>query len=143
MQQRFEEGDQEEILRRALAIDASQKALDRQAMVEAARELGISDGALEQAEEQWLKEKEERVHFREFVAQQRAGWIANLVAYLAMTAVFFILDFRDGRLSWFYWPTIGWGIGVFFHTMGVLNTKSEAFQMEFRQWRNNRDQTED
>ncbi len=138
MQQRFEEGDQEEILRRALAIDATHKSLDRQAMVDAARELGISDEALAQAEEQWIKEREDRVHFLEFVGQQRAGWLANLITYLVVSAIFLFLDSRDGRLSWFYWPTIGWGVGVFFHTLGVLNTRSEAFQKEFREWRKKR-----
>jgi hypothetical protein len=135
---RFEEHDSEEILRRALAIDAQRQGSDREAMFAAAKELGISDDALVQAEEQWLKEKEDRAHFREFVRQQRSGWVGHITMYLVFLAFFFILDVRDGRLTWFWWPTFGWGIGVFFHSLGVLNTKSETFQKEFREWRKNR-----
>lgn len=136
--QRFEEHDSEEILRRALAIDAQHQGSDREAMLAAARELGISDEALVLAEEQWTKEKEDREHFREFVRQQRSGWMGHLVSYLVFLAFFFFLDVRDGNLTWFWWPTIGWGIGVFFHSLGVLNTKSQTFQDEFRKWRQNR-----
>jgi hypothetical protein len=136
--QRFEEHDSEEILRRALAIDAQQKGSDREAMILAAREMGISDDALAQAEEQWLQEKEEQAHFREFVRQQRAGWTGHVASYLVFLAFFFFLDVRDGSLTWFWWPTFGWGIGVFFHSLGVLNTKSQSFQDEFRKWRKGR-----
>lgn len=136
--QRFEEHDSEEILRRALAIDAQQKGSDREAMILAAREMGISDDALAQAEEQWLQEKEEQAHFREFVRQQRTSWYGHLAMYIGFLAFFFILDAKDGALTWFWWPTFGWGIGVFFHSLGVLNTRSETFQAEFRKWRKNR-----
>ena len=136
--QSFEEHDSEEILRRALAIDAQRQGSDREAMILAAREMGVSDEALAQAEVQWNKEKEDNQHLREFVRHQRAGWISHLGWYLGMTAFFFFLDVKDGRLSWFLYPTLGWGIGVFFHSLGVLNTRSTQFQKEFREWRKNR-----
>ncbi len=136
--QRFEENDSEEILRRALAIDAQQKGSDREAMLAAAKEMGISDEALVRAEQQWLKEKEEKEHFREFVRHQRSSWTGHVLMYLVFVAFFFFLDVRDGNLTWFYYPVIGWGIGVFFQSLGVLNTKSEQFQTEFRRWRENR-----
>ena len=136
--QRFEEHDSEEILRRALAIDAQIKGSDREAMVLAAREMGISDEALVKAEEQWAKEKEDQAHFGEFVRQQRAGWLWHLFTYLPFLAFFFFIDLKDGHLTWFWWPTFGWGIGLVFHTLGVLNTKSESFQKEFRKWRKSR-----
>jgi hypothetical protein len=58
--------------------------------------------------------------------------------YLACTAFFFFLDVKDGHLSWFWWPTIGWGIGVFGHSLCMLNPRSEQFQREFREWRKSR-----
>jgi hypothetical protein len=104
-------------------------------MILAAREMGISDEALTQAEEQWAREMVDKAHFSEFVRHQRSGWLWHLGTYLPFLAFFFFLDIRDGDLTWFWWPTFGWGIGVFFHTVGVLNTKSESFQAEFRKWR--------
>jgi hypothetical protein len=134
----LEEHDSEEILRRALAIDAQQRGSDREAMIAAAREMGISDDALARAEEQWIEEKEERAHWREFVRQQRASWLGHVAMYLGFTAFFFFLDVKDGHLSWFWWPAIGWGIGVFGHSLSMFNPKSEQFQREFREWRKNR-----
>jgi hypothetical protein len=136
--QRFEEHDSEEILRRALAIDAQQKGSDREAMLMTAREMGISDEALAQAEEQWLKEREDQGHFREFVRQQRSAWLGHLAWYVGMSAMFFVLDFKDGHLSWFWWPVFGWGIGIFGHTAWLFDTKSQQFQREFRKWRKDR-----
>lgn len=135
---RFEERDSEEILRRALAIDAQQKGSDREAMLAAAREMGISDEALTQAEEQWAKEKEDSAHFREFVRQQRSAWLSHLGWYVGMSVLFFVLDVKDGQLSWFWWPVLGWGLGIFGHTAWLFDTKSKQFQREFREWRQNR-----
>lgn len=42
-------------------------------------------------------------------------------------------------LNWFWWPTIGWGIGVLMHALGVFNRKSRSFQEEFEEWRRKRD----
>jgi hypothetical protein len=46
--------------------------------------------------------------------------------------------FQTGRITWSIYPLLGWGIGIFFHTMGVFWTQGEDFEKEFEKWRQER-----
>ena len=54
-------------------------------------------------------------------AREERGFYSHLLVYIAVNLFFFILNFRQGfDHVWFFWPTLGWGIGVFFHWVGVF-----------------------
>lgn len=44
----------------------------------------------------------------------------HLSTYLGMATFFFFLNMFTGGYLWFYWPMLGWGIGVLFHYIGVF-----------------------
>ena len=44
----------------------------------------------------------------------------HLSTYLGMATFFFFLNMFTGGNMWFYWPMLGWGIGVLFHYIGVF-----------------------
>ncbi|MGH2561209.1 MAG: 5-bromo-4-chloroindolyl phosphate hydrolysis family protein [Thermomicrobiales bacterium] len=46
--------------------------------------------------------------------------------YVAVIAFLFILDLLSGEGFWFYWPMLGWGVGVAIHAVTVL-TEDIAF----------------
>jgi 2TM domain len=50
------------------------------------------------------------------------GFYGNLVSYILVNLflVFINLKYSPNEL-WFFWPMLGWGIGVFFHAMKVFN----------------------
>jgi 2TM domain len=50
------------------------------------------------------------------------GFYGNLVSYILVNIflVFINLKYSPNEL-WFFWPMLGWGIGVFFHAMKVFN----------------------
>ncbi|MEO8517222.1 MAG: 2TM domain-containing protein [Flavobacterium sp.] len=51
------------------------------------------------------------------------GFYGNLVAYIAVNAFFLILNLLTSpEHLWFYWPMLGWGIGVLFHGLRVFNS---------------------
>lgn len=59
-------------------------------------------------------------------AQKRVKEIKGFYGHLAsFILVILFLAFINLRFSpkhiWFYWPMIGWGIGLFFHAVGVFN----------------------
>lgn len=59
-------------------------------------------------------------------AQKRVKEIKGFYGHLAsFILVILFLTFINLRFSpkhiWFYWPMIGWGIGLFFHAVGVFN----------------------
>lgn len=50
------------------------------------------------------------------------GFYGNLAAYVIVNIGLFILNMvTSPEELWFFWPLLGWGIGVFFHGMKVFN----------------------
>ena len=49
------------------------------------------------------------------------GFYANLVSYVLVISflTFINLKYTPEHL-WFYWPMLGWGIGLLFHAFGVF-----------------------
>lgn len=50
------------------------------------------------------------------------GFYGNLTAYIVVNTGLLILNLvTSPEHLWFFWPMIGWGIGVAFHGMKVFN----------------------
>lgn len=63
---------------------------------------------------------------RYFQARKRVeeikGFYGNLVSYVVVNIGLFILNMLTSpNHLWFYWPLLGWGIGVVFHGLKVFN----------------------
>ncbi len=61
-----------------------------------------------------------------FYAKKRVdeikGFYGNLISYIIFNGFFLILNLiTSPNELWFFWPLIGWGIGVVFHGMKVFN----------------------
>jgi hypothetical protein len=52
---------------------------------------------------------------------EKLGFYSHLAVYILVNTILIIINFTQspGEL-WFFWPLLGWGIGVFFHGMGVF-----------------------
>ncbi|MFV8375568.1 2TM domain-containing protein [Flavobacterium sp. LB1P71] len=50
------------------------------------------------------------------------GFYGNLVAYIVVNIGLLAINLLTSpKHLWFYWPMLGWGIGVVFHGMKVFN----------------------
>ena len=50
------------------------------------------------------------------------GFYGNLTAYIFVNIGFLVLNLLTSpQQLWFFWPMLGWGIGVIFHGMRVFN----------------------
>ena len=50
------------------------------------------------------------------------GFYGNLIAYIIFNGFFLVLNLLTSPNElWFYWPLLGWGVGVLFHGMKVFN----------------------
>lgn len=63
---------------------------------------------------------------RYFAAKKRVneikGFYGNLTAYIFVNIGFLVLNLLTSpNHLWFYWPMLGWGIGVVIHGMKVFN----------------------
>lgn len=65
-------------------------------------------------EERYFKAKKE--------VDKIKGFYGNLVSYIFVNIGLLILNLvTSPDHLWFYWPLLGWGVGVFFHGMKVFN----------------------
>lgn len=50
------------------------------------------------------------------------GFYGNLISYVLVNIGLLIINLTTSpEQLWFYWPMLGWGIGVLFHGMAVFN----------------------
>lgn len=67
-----------------------------------------------QSEERYFKAKKR--------VEEIKGFYGNLTAYIVFNVFFLVLNLLTSPEElWFYWPMLGWGIGVIFHGMKVFN----------------------
>ncbi|MFV5691856.1 2TM domain-containing protein [Flavobacterium sp. LT1R49] len=67
-------------------------------------------------------QNEERYYKAKKRVEEIKGFYGNLVAYIVVNIGLVVINLltSPGHL-WFYWPMLGWGIGVVFHGMKVFN----------------------
>ena len=54
-------------------------------------------------------------------AEAKFGFYIHLSVYIAVSILLIIINLSSStQYLWFKWPLIGWGIGVFFHALGVF-----------------------
>ena len=135
MRTEYTHEDGEEVLKRAIAIDALETNT-KDVVRRTAAELGVSESAVERAEAEYFKEKHRKAELEQFAQDQRKGFYSHFGTYLAVMA--FLVGFdviRDGSLNWSLYALLGWGLGVVLHGVGVFTKRTEDFQVQFEEWK--------
>lgn len=66
-------------------------------------------------------EKQERYKEAKKRVGQIKGFYAHLFSYIGVNIVLLAIDLTTRPFElWFYWVTVFWGIGVFWHAMAVF-----------------------
>lgn len=66
-------------------------------------------------------EEERYFHAKKKVVEIR-GFYENLVSYVLVNIGLFTINLlTNPNHLWFYWPLLGWGIGLMFHGLKVFN----------------------
>ena len=61
---------------------------------------------------EWAREK--------WRGRQRVEWRQHVVSFVIVNIFLTVIDFMFSGGSWFYWPLLGWGMGLAFHTHAVF-----------------------
>ncbi len=135
----YEEGEAEEILRRAVRSTDS-GAVDRSRLMAMAAELGISEDAIARAEAEMETERsteaarqhveESRTAFRKY---RRGRFWADFSSYLSVNAFLIgVWWFTGHGYFWPFWVLAGWGIGVLSDFFSAFFGHSEH---DYERWR--------
>jgi hypothetical protein len=54
------------------------------------------------------------------------GFYAHLATYVIVIGALFLINVATGARWWFFWPAIGWGIGILVHAVSVFGVGSFA-----------------
>lgn len=66
--------------------------------------------------------EEERYHQAKKRVDEIKGFYGNLTAYIIVNLALMTINLMTSpEHIWFYWPMLGWGIGVVFHGLRVFN----------------------
>lgn len=132
----YDDEEAEEILRLASSMSPAGGTINRDRLMATAAELGISAEAVELAEKQLAGQKNEKAHRAEFDARQRKDFNSHLVSYLIVNVFLFFINVASGlKEVWFFYPILGWGIGLAFHAVASLNKSSGMYQEAYERWR--------
>jgi len=53
--------------------------------------------------------------------EARIGFYVHLAVYVGVSTLLVIINLiASSQHLWFQWPLLGWGIGLFFHGLGVF-----------------------
>lgn len=67
-------------------------------------------------------QEEERYYEARKRVEEIKGFYGNLIAYIVVNIGLMVINLLTSpAYLWFFWPMLGWGIGVLFHGMKVFN----------------------
>jgi hypothetical protein len=135
---RYTEDEMKEILRRALTAQKDNAdAISHDDLLAAAKEVGIDTAAVEAAAREV---SDERALTKSSVAEApatrtgldakqlraRRRFYRHLGTYVLVNAFLMALDFLVSGGSWFFFPLLGWGLGLALHGMNAFMTGPET-----------------
>lgn len=129
----FDEKEAEEILRLASRKENPLGGISRNELERSAAELGISPEALREAELQIAEQRQEADDRKKFRQYQRGEILSDFGKFMAVGGFLIFLDlFKDGRLSWAFWPVGIWGMVMLGSMLqALIGTNREK---EFERW---------
>lgn len=124
----FTVGEVESILRRALTRKRDSGEITREELEETARELGIDSREVERAIHEQRRFGAIESAREAFRKRLKEGFYRHLRSYLIVNGALLLLDLVTTGGEWFYFPLIGWGIGLAFHASHAFNPSARAVE---------------
>jgi hypothetical protein len=140
MSQKFYSDEDAEAILKLASRTSSDGPISRDKLYQSAAELGISQEAVDQAENALLSERRETGDRVAFEKEKRREFFANLGSFGVTAAILASIDyFTSGGFHWFYWVLIAWGFGIASDLNRTFNRGSADYQKAFRRWQRKRD----
>lgn len=147
----YDDTEVDAILQKALEAGDTQLGLSHEELADVAAQVGISTEQLEQAAEEVRRERKGLDDLAEAKAmvekrrkRRRRGWMRHFFTYGIVIAGLAALDFvTGGGMTWWFYPAVGWGMGVALQAIGVLMYDEERdLERQLRRIRKHRERLE-
>ncbi|WP_437689825.1 2TM domain-containing protein [Sorangium sp. So ce176] len=117
----YTEAEVRAILERALR-GAQAREVGHDELVAAAEEIGISRAAIEAASRDIELVRGEEDARAAIMAHRRKGFRSHLFSFVVVNAFLFAINALTPGPWWFFWPLLGWGLGLAFHARAALSS---------------------
>ncbi len=69
-----------------------------------------------------INNEEERYYQAKKRVEEMKGFYGHLISYVVVNIGLLVLNLLTSpKHLWFFWPMLGWGIGLLFHALKVFN----------------------
>jgi len=101
------------IIRQALEFE-KRETIGYRELMETARELGIDPVKMEAAIKRETIGNHRETARQEWLRRRHSKFYSHLWSYGIVNGAIFLIDLLTPGPWWFYWPLLGWGIGLAF-----------------------------
>jgi hypothetical protein len=131
----YHQEDIQQILNLAIAHQANGGEFSREQLVEIAAELGISTESLQQAEQEWLVQQNQRQKHREFNIYLRNQLKKRFGKFLIVNSFLIGLNLLSvGQLSWSLYILLFWGLWLGLSAWNTFQLQGEEYERAFQKW---------
>jgi hypothetical protein len=132
-----------EILKRALKQQSLRsQGLSHDQLVEMAKEVGIDQEAVEAATAELSQTRADELA-RQTEAHDLAversrllgKFVSSFLTFLIVGVALFLINQKVGGATWYYWPLLGWGIGLAFQLRGVFSPEKSLERRKLEEWK--------
>jgi hypothetical protein len=103
------------IITKALRLNGKD-GISHQELIDIGRELNLDQETIERAAQQVREQAGDEYARRESLQQRKSKFKHHLWSYLIINAFLILINVLTGDGDWwFYWPLMGWGLGLVFH----------------------------
>jgi len=113
MGSRYSDEEAQEILKRALERDlASGEGIAHEELVEAAMEVGLAPEAVDRAAAEMRLELSAKQTIERHRKRRKTRFYRHFMTFAIVNSFLAAVDLLSGGGTWFYWPLLGWGMGI-------------------------------
>jgi hypothetical protein len=89
--------------------------------------------SLHLAKEATLDSEQRRYERAQARVQELKGFYTHATAYVLVNIGLFVINLLRGGGWWFYWPLLGWGIGLGIHALSVFAFGGGSFGRDWEE----------
>ncbi len=116
------------IVANALRRHRDREAISYDELLETGSELGIPRRELEEAARHLSSERDMELARKTWLARQRRDFRHHLASFVIVNAFLMLIDFTTSGGHWFYFPLLGWGMGLAFHAYSAFFPDPEEIE---------------
>jgi hypothetical protein len=127
-EKRYTQEEVTAIVANALRRQRARDSISHEELLETAAELGIPPSEVEEAARHLVSERDMQWARQQWIERERRDFKGHVVAYVIVNGFLVACDLLTSGGRWFWWPLLGWGVGLAFHAYATYFPDPEEIE---------------